>query len=62
MRSETGTAEQTAPARDRERSQEEQRGADVMDCSSRLSVADRLPRWICISPALGKMGTDGGNG
>lgn len=57
-----GTAEQTAPARDRQRSQEGERGAEMMDCPSRLSVGDRLPRWICIRPELGKMEADGGNG
>uniref|UniRef100_A0A3B3D141 Kazrin, periplakin interacting protein n=1 Tax=Oryzias melastigma TaxID=30732 RepID=A0A3B3D141_ORYME len=59
MRSEGGTAEQTAPARDAERSQEGERGAGMTDYSSRYSVAERLPRWICISPGPGKTGTVG---
>lgn len=61
MRSESGTAEQTAPARGREQSEEWKKGAGMTDYSSRRSVVDRLPRWICISPKPGKMGTDEGN-
>lgn len=62
MRSERGTAEQTAPARGREQSEEEEKGAGMTDYSSSPSVVDRLPRWIYISPKPGKMGTDEGNG
>lgn len=62
MRSERGTAEQTAPARGREQSEEGEREAGMMDYSSRHSAVDRLPRWICVSSESGKMGTGGGNG
>ncbi|KAM7412177.1 hypothetical protein PAMA_021909 [Pampus argenteus] len=31
----------------------------MTDYSSRRSVGDRLPRWICISPEPGRMGTSG---
>lgn len=57
-----GTAEQTAPARGREQSEEGEGEAGMTDYSSRRSVGDRLPRWICISPQPGRMGTGGGNG
>lgn len=59
MRSERRTAEQTALAGDREQSGEK---AGMTDYSSRRSVGDRLPRWICISPEHGRVGTNGGNG
>lgn len=62
MRSERGTAEQTAPARGREQSGVGERDAGMTNYSSRHSVGDRLPRWICISPEPGRMGTSGGNG
>lgn len=56
MRSERGTAEQTALARDREQSGKAEREAGMTNYTSRLSVGDRLPRWICISPEPGRMG------
>ncbi|XP_035992055.1 kazrin-A isoform X3 [Fundulus heteroclitus] len=59
MRSERGTAEQTAPARGREQSEEGERAAGMTDYSSRHSAVDRLPRWICVSPQPGKMGAGG---
>lgn len=62
MRSERGTAEQTAPAGGREQSEEGERKTGMTDYSSRHSTVDRLPRWICVSPESGKMGTGGGNG
>lgn len=62
MRSERGTAEQTALVRGREQSGEVEMEAGMTDYSSQRSVGDRLPRWICISPEPGRMGTNGGNG
>ncbi|XP_049922327.1 kazrin-like isoform X6 [Epinephelus moara] len=59
MRSVRGTAEQTALARGREHSGEGEREAGMTNYSSRHSVGDRLPRWICISPEPGRMGTGG---
>ncbi|XP_070825541.1 kazrin-like isoform X6 [Chaetodon trifascialis] len=59
MRSERGTAEQTALARGREQSGEGEREAGMTNYSSRHSVGDRLPRWICISPEPGRMGISG---
>lgn len=60
MRSERGTAEQTAPARDREWSGVEERGARMTNYSSLHSASDRLPRWIRISPEPCRMGRSGG--
>lgn len=60
MRSERGTAEQTALARDGEQSGEGEREAGMTNYSSWHSVGDRLPRWICISPEPGRMGRSGG--
>ncbi|XP_065817865.1 kazrin isoform X5 [Labrus bergylta] len=57
MRSERGTAEQTALARGREQSGE--RKAGMTNYSSRQNVGDRLPRWICISPEPGRTVTSG---
>ncbi|CAB1434938.1 unnamed protein product [Pleuronectes platessa] len=59
MRSERGAAEQTALARGWEQCGEGERGAGMMDYSSQRSVGDRLPRWICISPEPGRVGTSG---
>lgn len=60
MRSERGTAEQTAPARDREESGGGEREAGMTNYSSRRSVGDRLPRWVCLTPEPGKMGRNTG--
>lgn len=60
MRSERGTAEQTAPARDREESGGGEREAGMTNYSSRHSVGDRLPRWVCLTPEPGKMGRSTG--
>ncbi|XP_040048727.2 kazrin-A isoform X5 [Gasterosteus aculeatus] len=59
MRSARGTAEQTALAGGGEQSAQGERGAGMTSCSSRRAAADRLPRWICISPEAGRMGTSG---
>lgn len=60
MRSERGTAEQTALARDKEQSGEAESEAGMTNYSSRHSVGDRLPRWICINPEPGRMGRSAG--
>lgn len=60
MRSERGTAEQTAPARVREESGGVERDAGMTNYSSRRSVGDRLPQWICLTPEPGKMGRNRG--
>lgn len=60
MRSERGTAEQTAPGRHREASGGVEREAGMTNYSSRRSVGDRLPRWVCLTPEPGKMGTNPG--
>nr|XP_040048731.1 kazrin-A isoform X4 [Gasterosteus aculeatus aculeatus] len=59
MRSARGTAEQTALAGGGEQSAQGEWGAGMTSCSSRRAAADRLPRWICISPEAGRMGTSG---
>lgn len=61
MRSERGTAEQTASAGGREQRNEGERELG-MDYSARHCAGDRLPRWICITPQPGDTGTDGGKG
>lgn len=60
MRSERETAEQTAPARVRKERGGVERDAGMTYYSSRHSVGDRLPRWICLTPEPGKMGRNTG--
>ena len=60
MHSERGTAELTAAARVREESGGVDPDAGMTYYSSRRSVGERLPRWICLSPELGKMGRNTG--
>lgn len=60
MRSERGTAEQTAPARGSEWSAGEESTARMTNYSSLHGAGDRLPRWIRISPEPCRMARGGG--